>query len=177
MAQDIPAAKKLLAEAGKPDGFKTEIFWKKDPHWELVCVQAMAEMWKQIGVDVKVNALPSTQYWDIWNAPTAGFAFTSWTHRPLSIMLYGLAYRSGAVWNESFWSNKDFDDNLTKAEGIYELDKRKEVMKVIEQIMLDEGPAMIPLWRGITTFHDKKLKGFQAHPTNYWFAEDWSLET
>ncbi|MBV8651775.1 MAG: ABC transporter substrate-binding protein [Alphaproteobacteria bacterium] len=177
VAQDIPAAKKLLADAGKPNGFKTEIYCKKDPNWESVCVQAMAEMWKQIGVEVKVNVLPSTQYWDIWNAPTAPFAFTPWTHRPLGVMLYGLAYRTGAVWNESFWSNKEFDENLTKAEGLLEVEKRKEVMKVLEQIMLDDGPICLPLYRGIVTFHDKKLKGFQAHPTSYWFAEDWSLET
>jgi peptide/nickel transport system substrate-binding protein len=174
--QDIPAAKKLLAEAGKPNGFKTEIFCKKDPAWESVAVQAMTEMWKQIGVEVKVNVLPSTQYWDIWNAPTAAFAFTPWTHRPLGVMLYGLAYRTGAVWNESFWSNKDFDANLEKAEGMLEVDKRKEIMKVLEEIMLEDGPINLPLFRAVVTFHDKKLKGFHAHPTSYFFVEDWSLE-
>jgi peptide/nickel transport system substrate-binding protein len=173
---DVPLAKKLLAEAGVPSGFKTEIFCKKDPLWESVAVQAMAEMWKEIGVEVKVNVLPSTQYWDIWNAPTAGFAFTPWTHRPLGVMLYGLAYRTGGVWNESFWSNKDFDDNLTKAEGTYEVEKRREIMKVLEQILLEDGPINIPLFRAVVTFHDKRLKGFEAHPTLYFFAEDWSLE-
>ena len=176
MKQDIPAAKKLLAEAGVPNGFKTEIFCKKSPEWEGIAVQAMAEMWKQIGVEVKINILPSTHYWDIWNAPTAGFAFTPWTHRPLGVMLYGLAYRTGGVWNESFWSNKDFDAALEKAEGTYEVEKRREIMKVMEQIMLDDGPAAIPLWRAVVAFHDKRLKGFQAHPTSYFFAEDWSLE-
>jgi peptide/nickel transport system substrate-binding protein len=175
MKQDIAAAKKLLAEAGHPNGFQTEIFCKNEPKWESICVQAMAEMWKQIGVEVKVNVLPSTQYWDIWNAPTAPFAFTAWTHRPLASMLYGLAYRSGAVWNESFWSNKEFDELLTKVEGTYELEKRKEMMSKLEQIMLDDGPAMIPLWRALITFHDKKLQGFQAHPTSYVFMEEWSL--
>jgi peptide/nickel transport system substrate-binding protein len=174
--QDVAAAKKLLAEAGLPNGFKTEIFCKKDPSWEAIAVQAMAEMWKQIGVEVKINVLPSTQYWDIWNAPTAAFAFTSWAHRPLGAMLYGLAYRTGGVWNESFWSNKQFDEALEKAEGTYDVEKRREIMKTLEQIMLDDGPASIPLWRAVVTFHDKRLKGFQAHPTNYFFAEDWSLE-
>jgi peptide/nickel transport system substrate-binding protein len=175
--QDIAAAKKLLSEAGVPNGFKTEIFCKKDPAWESICVQAMAEMWKQIGVDVKVNVLPSTQYWDIWNAPTVPFAFTPWTHRPLGVMLYGLAYRTGGVWNESFWSNKEFDEALNKAEGILEVEKRREVMKTLEQIMLEDGPICLPLFRAVATFHDKRLKGFEAHPTSYFFCEEWSLET
>ena len=174
--QDIAAAKKLLAEAGHPDGFKTEIFCKKDPAWEAICVQAMAEMWKQAGVDVKINILPSTQYWDIWNKSTVPFAFTPWTHRPLGVMLYGLAYRTGGVWNEGYWSNKEFDEKLTKAEGILEVDKRREVMKDLEQIMLDDGAICLPLWRAIVTFMDKRIKGFELHPTTYIFCEEWSLQ-
>ena len=174
--QDLAQAKQLLADAGYPNGFKTEIFGKKDPDWEGICVQAMAEMWKQIGVEVKINILPSTQYWDIWNKPTVPFAFTSWTHRPLGVMLYGLAYRTGGVWNESFWSNKEFDETLTKAEGTLDVEKRREVMKLLEQIMLDEGPIALPLWRAIVTFMDKRIKGFQLHPTTYIFCEEWSLE-
>jgi hypothetical protein len=28
----------------------------------------------------------------------------------------------------------------------------------------------------VFTAMDKKLKGFQAHPTSYFFCEEWSLE-
>ena len=41
MKQNIAEAKKLLAEAGHPDGFEVEIFCKKDPDWEAIAVQAM----------------------------------------------------------------------------------------------------------------------------------------
>ena len=42
--------------------------------------------------------------------------------------------------------------------------------------MLEDGPINLPLFRAVVTFHDKKLKGFHAHPTSYFFVEDWSLE-
>jgi peptide/nickel transport system substrate-binding protein len=177
MKQDIEGAKALLAEAGLPDGFESEIFCKKDPDWEVIAVQAMVEMWKQIGANIKINVLPSAQYWDIWNKETAPFAFTTWTHRPLGVMVLGLAYRTGVPWNESFYSNPTFDALLTKAEGILDVDKRREVMAEIQQLMLDDGPACIPLWRAVFTYMDKKLKGFQMHPTSYMFCEEWSLES
>jgi peptide/nickel transport system substrate-binding protein len=173
---DIPGAKKLLAEAGKPNGFDTEIFCKSDPDWEPIAVQAMVNMWKQIGVNVKINVLPSAQYWDIWNQPSAPFAFTTWTHRPLGTMVLGLAYRSNVPWNESHWSNKQFDELLSKAEGLLDVEKRKVVMKDIEKLMLEEGPICIPLWRAFFTPMDKAVKGFKAHPTAYMFAEEWSLQ-
>jgi peptide/nickel transport system substrate-binding protein len=176
MKQDIEAAKKLLAEAGVPDGFETEITAIKDPDWESKAVTVMAGMWKKIGVKVKVNVLPAAQYWDIWNVNTNPFAFTAWTHRPLGVMVLGLAYRTGVPWNESFWSNAKFDELLSKAEGILDVDKRREVMKDIETLMQEEGPIVQPLWRSVFSAMDKKVKGFKAHPTQYVFPWDWSLE-
>src|SRR5882724_5803105 len=173
--QDIAKAKKLLAEAGPPNGFDTEIFCKKGPDWEPTCVQAMAQMWKQIGVNVKINVLPSSQYWEIWDKPSAPFAFTAWTHRPLGVMVLGLAYRTGVPWNESKYANPKFDELLSKAEGTLDVNKRKEVMKEIEQLMLDDGPICLPLWRAVFTFMDKKVKNYKAHPTSYIFCEEWSL--
>ncbi|MGH6892209.1 MAG: ABC transporter substrate-binding protein [Dongiaceae bacterium] len=176
MKQDFEAAKKLLAEAGLPDGFETEIFCKKDPDWEPIAVQAMAEMWKQIGVKVNVRVLPSAQFWEIWDKETNPFSFTEWTHRPLGVMVLGLAYRTGVPWNESHWSNPKFDELLAKAEGILDVDKRREVMVQLETIMQEEGPIVQPLWRSVFTALDKRVKGFEIHPTLYIFCENWSLE-
>ena len=39
---DPDGAKKLLAEAGVPNGFETELFCKKDPEWESKACNAMA---------------------------------------------------------------------------------------------------------------------------------------
>ena len=176
MKQDIEGAKKLLAEAGMPDGFESELFCKKDPDWEPRACNAMAEMWKQAGINIKVTVLPSDQYWEIWDKPTAPFAFTTWTHRPLGVMVLGLAYRTGVPWNESKWTNAKFDELLAKAEGILDVDKRREVMVEIETLMQEEGPIVQPLWRSVFACMSKKVKGFAAHPTNYVFPWDWSLE-
>lgn len=176
MKQDIEGAKELLTEAGHPDGFETEIFCKQDPEWELICVQAMVQMWKEIGVQVNIQALPSAQYWDIWTAPTAPFAFTEWTHRPLGIMNLGLAYRTNVPWNESHYSNPEFDRLLTEAEGILDVDERRKIMADLQRIMIEDGPTCIPLWRAVFTAMDKRLKGFKIHPTSYLFCEEWSFD-
>jgi peptide/nickel transport system substrate-binding protein len=173
MKQDIAAAKKLLAEAGKPDGFECEIFCKKDPDWEAIAVSAMVNMWKQIGVTVKMNVLPSAQYWDHWTIEP--FAFTNWTHRPLGVMVLDLAYRTGVPWNESHFSNAKFDELMNKADATFDVEKRKLVLKDVEELMQEEGPIVQPLWRAVFTGMSKKVKGFKMHPTSYVFCEEWSL--
>jgi len=175
MAQDIEGAKKLLAEAGLPNGFDTELFANADQDWEPRACNAMAQMWKQIGVNVKVTVLPGAQYWDVWDKETAPFAFTTWTHRPLGVMVLGLAYRTGVPWNESKWSNAKFDELLGKAEGTVDVEQRRAIMAEIETLMQEEGPIVQPLWRSVFAAMDKKVQGFQAHPTQYVFPWDWSL--
>ena len=177
MKQDIPAAKKLLAEAGYPNGLTVDFSGKKDPDWEPIAMQAMAQMWKQAGITVNLKVLPSAQYWEIWDKDTNPFAFTTWTHRPLGVMVLGLAYRTGVPWNESKWSNKQFDDLLTKAEGTLDVEQRRSIMAQLEKIMQEEGPIAQPLWRAVPQPFNKHLKGHVAHPTSYFFCEQWWLET
>jgi peptide/nickel transport system substrate-binding protein len=173
--RDVAKAKQLLAEAGYPDGIDTEIACRPQPAWELVAVQVMVEQWKEAGIRVKINVMPSTQYWDVWTK--VPFGFTTWAHRPLGVMTLGLAYRTGVPWNESNYSNAEFDKLLSQAEGLLEVDKRREVVAKLEAIMLDDGPIVLPVWRALFTFMDMRVKGFKMHPTGYIFGNEIAIES
>src|SRR5262252_9169359 len=172
-SRDVARAKKLLAEAGYPNGIDTEIVCRPQPAWELLAVQTMVEQWKEAGIRVKINVMPSTQYWEVWTK--VPFGFTTWAHRPLGIMSLALAYRTGVPWNESKYSNAEFDRLLTQAEGTLDVASRREIMARLEQIMQDDGPIVQPVWRAIFTFHDKRVQGFKVHPTLYIFGHQLAL--
>jgi peptide/nickel transport system substrate-binding protein len=85
-------------------------------------------------------------------------------------MLLNLAYRTGVPWNESGYSNPEFDQLLNQAGGILEADKRAVVMAKLERILQTNGPMAQPVFEEAFTFMDKKVQGFQMHPTNYIFG-------
>jgi peptide/nickel transport system substrate-binding protein len=165
--RDVARAKKLLADAGYANGIDVEIVCRPQPDWELVAVQAMVEQWKDAGIRVKINVMPSTQYWEVWTK--VPFGFTTWAHRPLGVMSLALAYRTGVPWNEAKYSNKDFDTLLTQAEGTLDVNQRRELMAKLETILQEDGPIVQPVWRALFTFLDKRVRGFQMHPTGYIF--------
>jgi peptide/nickel transport system substrate-binding protein len=173
--RDVARAKKLLAEAGYPNGIDVEIICRPQPAWELLAVQAMVEQWKEAGIRVKINVMPSTQYWEVWTK--VPFGFTTWAHRPLGIMSLALAYRSGGPWNESRYSNPEFDRLLTQAEGTLDIASRREIMSRLEAILQEDGPIVQPVWRAIFTFHDKRVQGFKPHPTLYIFGHQLAIQT
>ena len=173
--RDVAKAKQLLAEAGYPNGIDTEVAARASDSsaWELVAIQAMVEQWKDAGIRVKINVLPSTQYWEVWTK--VPFGFTTWVHRPLGVMTYSLAYRTGGAWNESAYSNPEFDRVLTVAEGTLDVEKRRALMAKLEEIMLDDGPIVQPVWRATLTFMDKRVQGFRMHPTGYINARELAI--
>jgi len=173
--RDVDAAKRLLAEAGYKNGLDLEVACGVDPEWQLISMQVMVQHWKDAGIRVKIKSMPGAEYWDVWDK--VPFGYTLWYHRPLGIMVLGLAYRSGVPWNESNYANPEFDRLLSEAEGLLDVEQRRQVMAKLEHIMQEEGPIVQPIWRSVFTYYDKKVKGFRMHPSNYIFGEELALES
>lgn len=169
--RDVPAAKKLLAEAGFPNGIESTLTVPNDIAWFQTQAEACVEMWKEAGININIAPMPGAQYWDVWTKVPMGT--TIWYHRPLAIMCLGLAYRTGVPWNESGYSNPKFDSILTEAEGTLDMEKRKQLVGQLETILQEDGPLVQPVFRNTFTFMDKRVQGFSMHPTNYLFA--WKL--
>jgi peptide/nickel transport system substrate-binding protein len=175
MKRDVEGAKKLLAEAGHPNGIDIAISVPKDPPFKAVMVQAAVEQWKEAGIRTRIDLMPAALYWDVWTK--VPFGATIWYHRPLGIMVLGLAYRTGVPWNESSYANAEFDKLLTEAEGIIDPDERRKLMEKLETIMQEDGPIAQPVWRNNFTFMNEKVQGFEMHPTSYVFGNRLAVQS
>ena len=161
--RDVEKAKALLAEAGYPDGIDIEAVAVDSPTWESEVVLAVADQLKDIGVRVKVNILPGSAYWEKWQQWP--FSLTGWNARPLAVQCLNLAYKTGAVWNETAYANSEFDKLCEQASAEPNVDKRRVIVKKIEQTLQDDAIFLQPLWRGRYNFSSKKLKNYTIHPS------------
>jgi peptide/nickel transport system substrate-binding protein len=175
MKRDVEGAKKLLAEAGYPNGIDIAISVPKDPPFKAVMVQAAVEQWKEAGIRTSIDLMPAALYWDVWTK--VPFGCTIWYHRPLGIMVLGLAYRTGVPWNETSYANAEFDKLLTEAEGVIDPDERRKLMEKLETIMQEDGPIAQPVWRNNFTFMNEKVQGFEMHPTSYVFGNRLAVQS
>ncbi len=165
--QDIEGAKKLLKEAGYPDGIElTCNVGNTNGVWEQNSVAILKEDAAKAGINIKMNVMPSAQYWDVWTK--APLSLTSWTHRPLAVMVLGLAYRAGVPWNESSYNNPAFDAALTDAESTLDVEKRRVKMEKVEKILQDDAVLIQPFFRSVFTATAENVVGFEMHPTRYY---------
>ena len=96
----------LLTEAGHADT-ELELISLDDDFNRNTCDAVAAQM-RDAGMKVKRTVLPGNTFWNDW----LGYPFSSteWNMRPLGVQVYSLAYRTGVAWNETGFSNAEFDD-------------------------------------------------------------------
>jgi peptide/nickel transport system substrate-binding protein len=171
-AQDIPRAKQLLADAGFPNGFQTEMRYPTSPEFIGTASQVFAQQAKQIGVDIKLVPMPPDAYWAKWTDWTFGAPY--WSHRPLATMTLGLAMRSGASWNESHWADKTFDKLLDEATATVSVEDRRKVYAKLQPYLREHGPMAEPLFIYALAAQTKRVQNFKPTAFRYGvFTDTW----
>ena len=159
--RDIAKAKQMLTEAGVID-FEHELI-SNDEDYHKNTTDAIAAQLREAGIKVKRTVLPSSTFWNDWTKYP--FSETNWNMRPLGIQVIAIAYRTGEAWNETAYANPDFDKKVNEALGIADAEKRKVVMKDIEQILQDSGIIIQPYWRKLYINIKPEVKNHSMHPT------------
>ncbi|MBU8544861.1 MULTISPECIES: ABC transporter substrate-binding protein [Roseomonadaceae] len=149
---DPAAARRLLAEAGYPEGFRITLHGPNDRYPnDARIVQAVAQMWSRIGVRTAVDVQPFSNF--VTRASRQEFSsfLVSWgssTGEPSGGMRSVLASYErtrgmGAV-NRGRYANPRFDALLTR--GMRELDdaKREAVLQEAMRLAMDDQ-AIIPM--------------------------------
>ena len=148
---DPAASKKLLTEAGYPNGFTVTLDCPNDRYVndEKICV-ALAGMWSKIGVTVKVAAIPKanffpkTQKLDTsmymlgWGGATTDAMFT------LKPVLHSRNDKGAGEYNWGNYKSAALDELIDKAEG--ETDAKKRMDMIIKAMQMHHDQVFhIPL--------------------------------
>ena len=161
-ARDPEAAAALLAEAGYPDGLDMILHTPNSGTWPDLA-QAIAAQWEEAGIRVEVQLEDENTYWaEAWMEVNLGV--TGWGARPIPQLYLDLAYHSEAPWNESHYSNARVDELIEIARGALDEDERRAAYKEIQQILLDEGPVVVPYFFAQFMVLAGKVSGVQLQP-------------
>ncbi|GAB5468356.1 MAG: ABC transporter substrate-binding protein [Rhodospirillales bacterium] len=119
---------------------------------------------KKAGIDIKVVREPNDGYWsNVWMKKP--FCVSTWSARPTPDVMFSTAYKSGADWNESRFSDARFDKLLAEAKSELDDVRRTELYHEMMQIVRDDGGVVIPFFRNRVmgrrndVAHEAKISG------------------
>ncbi|HEY3853905.1 MAG TPA: peptide ABC transporter substrate-binding protein [Verrucomicrobiae bacterium] len=143
--EDIPAARKLLAEAGYPDG-------KNFPRVELLyntlqlhkaIAEALQEMWKQnLNIDIVLRNEEWKVYLDSMRRLDYSMSRAGWGADYMDPGTFLDVFTTGSGNNETGWSNPEYDRLCALAGSIGDQTARYDAYQKAEAILLDELPIL-----------------------------------
>jgi peptide/nickel transport system substrate-binding protein len=120
------------------------------------------------GIDINIIREPEDAYWDnVWLKKP--WCASYWSGRATCDWMFTTTYAEGAAWNESFWSNKRFNELLVAARGETDEAKRAPMYAEMQQLVHDDSGAIVLVFNNYVSAHSKKL----AHNA---IAPNWEVD-
>ena len=164
-------AKRLLREAGVPDGFAFTFKNRGIPMpYEPLGIW-MIDQWRQVGLNVKHEVVESAAYYDQALRPgnfEVAMDFQCGYIVEPDLDLYKFTSTDKNPSNYARYTDRVLDDLYTKQGRTQDLDERKKLIRAFEKRLLDEEAhyLMTLQWHRIIP-HSAKVKGWQVTPSHY----------
>ena len=150
---DPDGAKKLLAEAGYPDGFSLTIHGPNDRYVnDDQVAQAIAQMLSRIGIATRVETMPSAIYFTRANKLEFSLMLVGWgsdtaeASSPLKALLATFSSEKGmGQANRGRYSNPKMDALLQQALATVDDAKREKLLQDATQIAMSDV-GIVPLY-------------------------------
>lgn len=173
---DIPQAKKLLVEAGYPNGFDTVLYVPSGRPTREKIGLGTAEMLKEIGIKVEIQRVP----WDKFVKDIegkAGFYTDGFYSRPtLDTSIYPW-YHSAGSWNSTLWNykNPEMDKLLDAARSATPADQAR-LYKDFQALAVSAPAGVIPYVLNHVNVYRATIKNFKSDPMMWLDLRETSIQ-
>ncbi len=168
---DIAGARRLLAEAGHPNGLRATLIASDRPAVRTQLAVALKEMAKPAGFEIEVQTMPHATYLDqVWRKGSFYIGF--YNMQATADGIFSLLYTSNAAWNETRWNNTAFDRLIEQARTTADAARRRELYGEAQVMMHREVPSLIPVFFDLLAAQRSYVQGYRLHPRGAVFRLD-----
>ncbi len=164
---DPAKARKLLAEAGYPNGFEFEWTTSQNESWGLPIVEAVIPMLDKVGIKVKPKLVEVTVLTEIAMKGEHQAYIASSLTGPDSLATLRCYYSKTprTACNYTGFSNPEFDKLLDAAGQQGDMAKRNDLLRQANNLLYEEAPVWFFNYNKAVLAYQPWVHGLQANPT------------
>ncbi len=138
----VAEAKRLLKEAGVPNGFSLECITRSDEQFRVNVALYTADMWKKyLNIDMKVTPLDQALFFTRRDKGDFDVVIdTLNTITGSSIIEFLSSFVTGETVNYGKWSNKEYDGLVQQVVSTQDPKKRTALARKAQTVFFDEMP-------------------------------------
>jgi len=178
---DQAKAKKLLAEAGLPNGFEWELTTSQNESWGLPIVEAIIPMLAKVGIKVKPKLVEATVLTEILMKGDHDSLIISSLTGPDSLAVLRAFYSKTprTAGHYTNYSNPEFDKLLDAAAQEGDTGKRNDLLRQANNLLFDDAPVWFFNYNKAVLAYQPWIHGLQANPTEitHQYPEDVWVDT
>jgi peptide/nickel transport system substrate-binding protein len=162
--QDLDAAKKLLADAGKSD-LTIDLFAPNDTAGLPEMIQLFAEQAKGAGITVNAQVIDGGTYWgDEYLKRT--FAVDYWGTRNFLLQVAAGSLKDVSPYPDDHWppAGSTFEDDYKAALAETDDTKRKVITDKMQKELYDTGGLIIPFFQNLLDAYNSRVQGLVERP-------------
>ena len=174
---DPEGAKKLLAEAGYPDGFRLTIHGTNDRYInDAQVVQTVAQFLNRVGIETKVETQPVATYFGKARASEYSFALLGWGSLAADFTLRAIVGTPNpdtgwGTWNWGQYSNAEVDKKIAAALGSVDREQQEAHARDAAKTALSDY-AVIPSHHQYATWAVRKGLAYEGRIDEFTFAHE-----
>jgi peptide/nickel transport system substrate-binding protein len=168
---DLDRAKRLLAEAGHPDGFEIDLTTIIGYDWMDPAAVTIAEQLRRIGVRVNIKRIELGVWIRNFRAREMGFTFNDWGTTPDPSLLFYRHFRAapqGADFRN--WNNARASELLDRGQEVSDPAQRKAIYVEFQKLLAEEAPTIMMFSSDLLTVNTARLRNYTQHGTGWYFG-------
>jgi len=179
---NLDKARQLLAEAGYPNGFKTE-FLGFSLNYDVAGAEVVSGQLKNIGIDATIKVIDRAPYYSMMRRGDYSISFRGADERYDWDDAYYMFFHSSEIGKNNFsrYNNKTLDDLLEKGRTTWKWEERIPIYKKVVEHLWEELPVLFLYKPAVGYALQEYVKGFRkGFSTRYaWYrggAKYWWID-
>jgi peptide/nickel transport system substrate-binding protein len=163
--RDLTRTRKLLKDAGYPDGFQTTLRVGADFPYQVDAAIVIKQQLRDVGIQVTLKAEESSLFFHHLGRQEFAMTVVGWLGFVDPDEWFYQIFRSDGQWNQQGYANAKVDRLIDQGRRTINQSERRRIYQKLQRIISQDAPMIFLYANDQLAAYRQNVHGYRPHPT------------